>query len=82
MPGLSFDIVLTTLVKLGAKLSILSSLGWDVEPYIRSEPVTVQQRDEILYRLVGLLTSSARYRHFNSQPRMLLIKIQSWTITE
>lgn len=82
MPGLSFDLVLTTLVKLGAKLPMLTSLGWDAEPHIRSESVTEAQRNEILYRLVGLVTASARYAHFTSQQSLLLMTIQSWTPPE
>ncbi|KAF9462477.1 hypothetical protein BDZ94DRAFT_1261462 [Collybia nuda] len=62
VPGLSFDTVLTTLVKLGAKLPILSNFAWVVEPHMRPDLIGVQQRDEILYHLVGLIASSARAR--------------------
>lgn len=58
--ALGFTRVLSTLVRLGAKPSILMSMGWSVASDVYAEVTDAEKRNDVLYRLVTLVTSSAR----------------------
>ena len=60
MPGISFACILSCLVRIGAQTAVLERMGWTLAPGLRHDPTAIQKRDDILYRLVALLTSSAR----------------------
>ena len=59
-PGISFTCILSCLVRIGAKPSVLENIGWTLAPGLPCEATAVHKRDDILYRLIALITSSAR----------------------
>ncbi|TFK44769.1 hypothetical protein BDQ12DRAFT_673543 [Crucibulum laeve] len=60
VPGISFSDVKSTLVRLGADPSILRGMGWPVETTPSTLLVDAQEREDLLYRLVVLISSSSK----------------------
>ncbi|KAJ7647245.1 hypothetical protein FB45DRAFT_193605 [Roridomyces roridus] len=58
-PAIPFRVVLSALVRLGAKHSVLDGTGWAV-PDARSEAIQAHEREAALYRLTRLLALSVR----------------------
>lgn len=48
----------STLVRLGAKQTVMDAMGWIAAPGVHQEPIQSTERDDVLYRLVRLLTMS------------------------
>lgn len=65
MPGISFACILACLVRIGARPSVIESMGWILVPGLRLEATGIQKRDDVLYRLVALVSSSARSRQLS-----------------
>ncbi|KAJ7287443.1 hypothetical protein C8J57DRAFT_1495884 [Mycena rebaudengoi] len=58
--GMPFRSVHATCIRLGAKQSAMDAMGWADGPNASRERVSVSDRDDVLYRLVCLLTMSIR----------------------
>ncbi|KAJ7045604.1 hypothetical protein C8F04DRAFT_1065455 [Mycena alexandri] len=59
-PTMSFDALLSMLVRLGAKASIVHAMGWVARPGLHRELIEPTEREGVLYRLVRLVTISTQ----------------------
>ncbi|KAG6845920.1 hypothetical protein H0H87_000726 [Tephrocybe sp. NHM501043] len=73
--GLSFACIITTLARLGAQTVVLGTMGWT--PIETATSLTQYNRDSVLYRLVSLITTSARFRRLRKEetPDILMAMI-------
>jgi hypothetical protein len=58
--GIPMPLVFSTLVRLGADPAVFEKLGWPYDPDAGNEIVNAKERAHVLYRLVTLVTASAR----------------------
>ncbi|KAJ6587010.1 hypothetical protein DFH09DRAFT_242193 [Mycena vulgaris] len=58
--GMPFRAVHSTLLRLGARQSAMDAIGWAAAPGVHGEPTQPSERDDVLYRLVRLVTMSAQ----------------------
>ncbi|KAF5380445.1 hypothetical protein D9615_004477 [Tricholomella constricta] len=66
LPGISFVCILSTLARLGAQSAVLSAMGWSA-PHMQPVSISSRTRDSVLYRLVMLVTASARSRRLSAE---------------
>ncbi|KAF8070514.1 hypothetical protein FPV67DRAFT_1756091 [Lyophyllum atratum] len=66
LPGISFACILRTLARLGALPAVLRMMGWSI-PEVKVVPIPEGKRDSVLYRLVMLVTASARSRGLSNE---------------
>ncbi|KAJ7783268.1 hypothetical protein B0H16DRAFT_486848 [Mycena metata] len=59
-PSMSFDAPLSLLVRLGAQASVLRAMGWVVRPGLHCQLIQPTEREDVLYRLVRLVTISTQ----------------------
>ncbi|KAG6911113.1 hypothetical protein DXG01_003853 [Tephrocybe rancida] len=61
--GLSFTCILLTFTRLGARSSVLNAMGWTLpKTNANSVIITPIKQNSMLFRLVALIASSARFR--------------------
>ncbi|KAK7057112.1 VWFA domain-containing protein [Favolaschia claudopus] len=58
LPALPFDALCSALVRLGANPGILNAMGWKAPSGARAEPCQSSTRQQVLYRLVRLVSVS------------------------
>ncbi|KAJ6625558.1 hypothetical protein B0H10DRAFT_2211860 [Mycena sp. CBHHK59/15] len=58
--GMRFRAVHAALVRLGATNAVMDAMGWAALPDVLREPIHAQEREDVLYRLVRLLTMSTQ----------------------
>ncbi|RDB24989.1 hypothetical protein Hypma_007853 [Hypsizygus marmoreus] len=77
VPGISFLCILSTLIRLDAKVSILETMNWTITPSGHADSHAVQKRDSVLYRLIALVASAARSRCLSKEeiPDILMAMI-------
>ncbi|KAJ7497381.1 hypothetical protein FB451DRAFT_1211251 [Mycena latifolia] len=59
-PGMPFYVVHSTLVRLGAKQATMDAMEWFVPRGVHQEPIQGVQRNDVLYRLVRLITMATQ----------------------
>jgi len=55
------SLILRILLRLGADPSVLTTMGWTADVNSRNKAIDTETRANAIYRLVALLTASARY---------------------
>lgn len=65
----SSPLLLSALLQLGARRTVFESLHSTVGAEVKNAGVDVQRREDVLYRLVKILSVAARYVYVSSCPR-------------
>ncbi|KAJ7251517.1 hypothetical protein B0H12DRAFT_1234154 [Mycena haematopus] len=59
-PSMPFRVLQSTLTRLGAKEDVMAGMEWIANPGLHREPVQRTEREDVLYRLVRLVTISTQ----------------------
>ncbi|KAF7376222.1 VWFA domain-containing protein [Mycena sanguinolenta] len=59
-PSMPFHVVQSALTRLGAKEEVMAAMEWNPIPGLHREPVERTEREDVLYRLVRLVTISTQ----------------------
>ncbi|KAJ6499214.1 hypothetical protein C8R45DRAFT_108118 [Mycena sanguinolenta] len=59
-PSMPFHVLQSTLTRLGAKEGVMAAMEWDAIPGLHRELVERTEREDVLYRLVRLVTISTQ----------------------